>query len=133
MAKRIEGEPQSESADKTREFVKKNWPIALVVTGTVVGAAVWLTARYLRKKKEREMSMDRNLEQIENEATTSQDPTVTLLENGTFLGSVAGEEVNDATIELEKHLENTEEREAIKTLGQIASIETKNRSRNKKN
>lgn len=133
MAKRTESEPQSESSDKTHEFVKKNWSIALVVTGTVVGAAVWLTARYLRKKKERERSMDQNLEQIENEATTSQDPTVTLLEHGTYLGSVAGEEVNDATKELEKHLEKTEEREAIKTLGQIASIESKNRLRNKKN
>ena len=133
MAKRTEGEPISESPDKTRDFVKKNWPIALVVTGTVVGAAVWLTARYLRKKKEREITMDRNLEQVENEAATSQDPTVTILENGTLLGNIAGEEVISATIELEKHLEKTEEREVIKTLGQVASIEAKNRSSKNKN
>lgn len=133
MSKRIEGNPASESSDKTRDFVKKNWPLALVVTGTVVGAAVWLTARYLRKKREREKSVDNNLEQIENEAITGQDPTVTLLENGAFLANIAGEEVKDATTELQKHVDSVEGKEVISTLGQIASIEAKTRSRSRKN
>lgn len=133
MSKRIEGAPNTESPDKTSEFVKKNWPVALVITGTVVGAAIWLTARYLRKKKERDASMDRNLKQIENEATTSQDPTVTMLENGTLLGSIVGDEAAKAAEELEKHIENPEQKEVFETLGHVASIEAKNRARNKKN
>lgn len=111
--------------EHTSIFVKNNWPLALVITGTAVGAAIWLTARYLRKRKERDQQVDRNLEQIELEAGLNIHPNVMLLEGGSLLAHIAGDEVAEVTSELGIHIEHEAGREAIQTLGRIAANDTR--------
>ncbi len=130
MGKEIEN--SGETSKKTAEFIKKNWPAALLIAGTAVGAAIWLTSRYLRNKKTREKEIELKLEQVENETRDGIDPTVTMLEHGSYLGRIAGDEVKQATEEIAMHIEKPEEKEIFKTLGEVAQIESKNRSRDKK-
>lgn len=122
-----ETKEQSETSDKTAEFIKKNWPAALLVAGTAVGAAIWLTSKYLRNKKAREREIELKMEQVENETMSQSDPTVAMLEHGSYLGRIAGDEVQKATEEIVLHIENPDEKEIFKTLGEVAQIETKNR------
>lgn len=116
--------------EKARDFVKRNWPMAILITGGVVAGAVWLTAKYLRHKKDREKSMEMNLRQVEAEAQTAgKDTTSVMLESGTFLGNVAGAEVKEATDELREHIDDPEHRQIFETLGNVAEIEAKSKDK----
>lgn len=116
------------SSGKTKEFVRDHWPLALLATGTVVGAAIWITARYLRKRKARDQEIDLGLAQAENEAIITS-PDVALLELGTFVTQLTGEEAVHAANELEEHLPDSEAQDAMATLGQIAANEISSMNR----
>lgn len=125
MSKEIK--KSGEASDKTAEFIKKNWPAALLVAGTAVGAAIWLTSRYLRNKKTRAREIELKMEQVESETKDLSDPTVAMLEHGSYLGRIAGEEVKEAADEIASHIEKPEEKEIFKTLGEVAQLEAKQR------
>lgn len=113
-----ETEPSIESL-KTKEFLKKHWPIAVVAGTTIVGAAIWLTARYIRNKNKRSIAQDRELSLIEEEAVEGKDPSIILLETGSYLGKVAGDEAEQAARTLAEHIESEEVKETLITLSQI--------------
>lgn len=114
-----------EQGEATREFVHKYWPLAVVATATAVGAAVWLTARYLRSKKQREEHVEANLKQAQREATIPLDDTAMLLEVGAYLPTIVpAAEVYDATTAIGEHLDDEDGRNALTTLGQIAVNDT---------
>ena len=118
---KIEKRGSSEHGGKTKEFIKKNWPIALAVSGAagVVGATVWLTARYLRNKKQREIQIDAVLKGVEDEIEATSDGTVAMLETGTYLGEIAGEEGLIATDELADQADDPETKAALKMLKEV--------------
>ncbi len=108
------------------EFVKKYWPIGLAVAGAgAVGAAIWMTARYLRNKHIKETEMAKSLEMVEQEAMESLDPTATMLETGSYLGHVAGQEAADTAMKLAHSMPDDETRLIMETLGTVAQMEAK--------
>jgi len=122
---------QSEYQCKTGEFIKKNWPIALVIAGSAgaIGAAVWLTARYLREKEKRNDLDDQALRLIESEVEVTSDPTVVLLETGTYLGQITGHEANQAALELAMISDDPEAKEAFSILGKVNMIDSNLRTK----
>lgn len=123
----MEKEHKKEAASHVSEFVKKNWPAAVFFTGTVVGAAIWITSRYLRHKKERANEVERNLKQIESEAETSLYPVETMLELGGHLAKTMGDEAAVAAEELKDHVTDEEGKKALDLLKEVAKMEAKNK------
>ena len=129
MAKK-EQQPSSEGqSPKTKEFIKKNWPVALAIAGAAgaIGASVWLTARFLREKKEREEKVDTALKLIEREVEEMSDPTAIILETGSYLSRVGGRETVEAAEELARNVDDPEAKNALEVLGNVSSIESQHR------
>ena len=125
MSKRVEIEARA--SEKVRKFVNKNWPVAVGIVGAagVVGAAVWLTARYLRQKKRRDVLFDQGLEQIEYEVQNVSNEPAALLESGSYLGKLAGVEGAKAVDELANSAETEELKEALSVLKEVMSMRGK--------
>lgn len=118
----IENEP-----DKTKKFVKKYWPLAVAIAGAagLVGAAVWLTARYLRESKKRDLLYDKALETVENEIEATSSQSAALLESGSYLGKISGDEGRKAITELANSTEDQEDKEAFEVLKDVIALEKK--------
>jgi predicted RND superfamily exporter protein len=116
----------------TREFVKKNWPYALIIGGTVVGAAIWITARYLKEKKPKTSEAYINLKQVEDEVEASRDKTAVLLETGSHLGKIAGDDLEEATKDLKAHIQDMSAHEILDVLRDLSRIEANKRARENK-
>lgn len=122
MTKRVEG-TESEP-DKTKKFVKKYWPAAIAIAGAagLVGAAVWLTARYLRESKKRDELFDNALETVEDEVEATDSQATALLASGSYLGKISGEEGRQAVADLGRNTETQEEKEAFEVLKEVIDI-----------
>lgn len=121
--------PKKESLEtgedrKAKDFVKKNWPLALAFAGAAgaVGAAVWLTARYLREKKKREALEDEALRLAEIEVEQMSDPTAVMLETGSYLGEVSGDEAVSAAEELSHNTDDPDARDALQVLKHVSTM-----------
>jgi len=127
VAKIEQKQETGEHSNKTREFVRKNWPVALVVAGAAgaIGAAVWMTARYLREKSIREAKEEHELLLIEKDVERMTDPTVIMLESGAYLGQLTGNEAKEAAAELAQYTEDEEAKDALNVLEQVTSFESK--------
>lgn len=117
-------EKEGGGSEKTRKFIDTYWSKALIVAGAAgaIGAAVWLTARYLREKKKREAREDNALELVENEVGAGNAPSTVLLETGTYLGEVSGGEAKSALIELAREMDDTQAKEALELLRKVIDI-----------
>ncbi len=122
MPKKMEYEPGA--GEKTKRFIEKYWPTALAVAGAAgaIGGAIWLTARYLREKKNKSEALDNTLKNIETEVEMSGNETVALLETGTYLGEVSGEEGKRALIELASQMDDEEAKEAFDLINEVIKI-----------
>lgn len=126
----VEKEPEKE-AGKAAEFVKRYWPHALIVSGTA-GALVWLTARYLKEKKSRTISEKNALTLVEEEAESTRDNTVVLLETGASLGKLASkEEITEATDTIAKNVNDMNSKEILDAIRQLAIQEYERRNKAK--
>lgn len=114
------------SQGKTSEFVKKNWQ-TLVVAGTVVGATVWLVARFIKQRKNSNSPEYIALSELENEALSSSDETSILLETGTHLTKIVGDEIIDATEELSQHIDNEKGKSTLDVLNGMVNSQPKNK------
>lgn len=117
---------KKKSQESTREFVKKHWP-KLIVAGTVVGATVWLVARFIKQRKISNSSEYIALSELENEALSSTDETSILLETGEHLTQIVTSEIKEATEELSTHIENEKGKSALSVLSEMAKIQDKNK------
>ncbi len=117
-------EQETIGGEPTKKFIEKYWPTALAVAGAAgaIGGAIWLTARYLREKKNKTKAQDITLECIESEVEMSQSETVALLETGTYLGEVSGEEGKRALIELANQMDDEEAVQALELLKEVIKI-----------
>jgi len=115
---------QEQSSD-TRIFVENNWPMALAVAGDSgsIGAAIWLTARFLRENNNWEDNRDEELELVEIEVSLPRDRTIVVLETGMYLRKIAGKEAGEAVELLAEQSEITEASEALKMLSHVVSFE----------
>lgn len=129
----MEREKNHDITPGTKEFVKKNWPYALVIGGTLAGAAVWITARYLKQRKSRESEAYINLDQIEQEVQSSTDKAAVILETGSQLEKVAGNELEIAVRELKEHIHDMDAQEIFEVLSNLARIEGNRRKLEEKN
>ena len=125
MSRKIEVEYND--LEKTKKFVEKNWRIALVIAGAAgaVGEAIWLTARYLREKRKRDINHESALRMIEDEVEASKGKTAVVLETGTYLGQIAGEEGEVAMSELSSQMEEGEAKEALEVLKSVITANRK--------
>ncbi len=125
MVKKNESEVSEEN--QTKKFIEKYWPTALIVAGTAgaIGASIWLAARYLRERKNKLGQRDIALERIEAEVEMSGDESSALLETGTYLGGLAGEDEKLALIELASEMDDEQAREALELLNQVIKIDRK--------
>ncbi len=125
MARRVE--VRETDTDKVKRFVKDYWPLAVTIAGAagVVGAAVWMTARYLRESKKRDRLYDKSLETVENEIESGTSQSAALLESGLYLGKISGEEGARAVTELAGGMEEGDEKEAFGVLREIIEIDKK--------
>ncbi|KKT72325.1 MAG: hypothetical protein UX02_C0009G0002 [Candidatus Moranbacteria bacterium GW2011_GWC1_45_18] len=125
MLRLNESEPNN--TETTKAFIENNWSKALMLAGAagMVGAAVWLTARYLRFSKKRTEIEDRNLRLVENEVELGSDETSVILETGTYLGDISGEEGRKALIDLAKNMDDEQAIEALKTLREVLNVTKK--------
>lgn len=125
MTRRVE--VKENEVEKTRRFVKKYWPLAVGIAGAagVVGAAVWLTARYLRESKKRDQLYDKALETVENEIESTTSQSAALLESGSYLGKISGEEGRRAISELAESSEKQEDKDAFEVLRDVIDIDQK--------
>ena len=114
-------------SEKVDDFVRRYWPVALAAVGvaSTIGAAVWLTARYLRERKNCDERLDKALANLEEEALCSTDDSALLLESGTYLARVSGFDAVRAAQELASHVPDENGSEVIETLGGIADVELK--------
>ncbi len=117
-------EKEGNSPEKTKKFIEKNWSTALLVAGAagVIGATVWLTARYLREKKKREAKEEHALKLVEKEVEASSSPSIVLLETGTYLWEVSGEDAKKALIELAMEMDDDQAKEALELLHNVIEI-----------
>jgi len=113
MLRLNESEPNN--TETTKAFIENNWSKALMLAGAagMVGAAVWLTARYLRFSKKR------------TEVELGSDETSVILETGTYLGDISGEEGRKALIDLAKNMDDEQAIEALKTLREVLNVTKK--------
>lgn len=125
MTKAESPKEDQESSKRIKEFLEEYWPLALTVAGAVgaVGAAVWLTARYLRQKNHHDKDKNAALQLAEIEVETSQDPTAVILETGAYLGQVAGKEAGEAAAELSNHVNDPDTKIALQVLSTVAGEE----------
>lgn len=119
-------EREEKHPNKTQDFVKKYWPV-IAVAGAV-GAAIWLTARYIKEKKHKDSDEFKALGQIEEEALASTDETSAILETGTQLTKIAGQEVVSAAKELSEHLDDPKAKSTLEVLDNIASMQKNKKS-----
>ena len=115
---------KKDSQNKTSEFVKKHWP-TLVVAGTVVGATVWLVARFIKQKRNSNSSEYIALSELENEALSTTDETSILLETGTHLTKIAGNEIKEVTEELSQHITDEKGKSALDVLNGMVKNQSK--------
>jgi hypothetical protein len=122
MTRRVE--VRENEIEKTKRFVKKNWPLAVAIAGAagLAGAAVWLTARYLRESKKRDAKYDGALEVVENEVETTTSESAALLESGSYLGKISGEEGERAIDELAENTESLEGKDAFEVLKDVVRM-----------
>ena len=91
----------------------------------LVGAAVWLTARYLRESKKRSRLKELELLNVEREVEASSDQMAVLLETGTYLGDISGEDGKKALVELVESTDNDQAKEALEVLREVISVDGK--------
>lgn len=113
--------------EKTKLFVDKYWKTALLIAGAagVVGAAVWMTARYLREKKQRDVLYDQALENVENEVESTSSEASVILNTGSYLGQISGDEGRQAIADLANSTENEDDKVAFQVLREVIDIEKK--------
>lgn len=107
--------------ETSKEFVEKYWP-AIAVGATVVGATVWLVARYIKEKKSRNRDEVEVLTQLEHEALSTLDETSILLETGAQLTKIAGDEIAAASGDLSPHLDNDKAKSTLEVLNNFAEM-----------
>lgn len=119
MSKELDQDGGSE--EQTKKFTEKYWPTALAVAGAAgaIGAAIWLTARYLREKKTRHGNQEIALKNIESEVESTEDAAVVLLETGTYLGDVTGDEGRKALMDLASQMDDKQAIEALELLKEV--------------
>ncbi len=81
-----------------------------------------MTARYLREKKKRESEEEKALKLVEKEVEASSSPSTVLLETGTYLGEISGEDAKKALIELAKEMDDEQAKEALELLKNVIDI-----------
>lgn len=115
---------QEQSSD-TRDFINNNWPMAQAAAGDSgsIGAAIWLTARYLRENYTWEAIQEQELELVESEVTFTTDPTIVVLETGLYLRQIAGKRTEAIIKLLTEQSEIVEASESLEMLGHIVGIE----------
>lgn len=120
-------EIERSGSEKVARFVKKNWPIAVGIVGAagVVGAAVWLTTKYLREKRNGDARYNQALKQIGEEVTSVMNEPAALLESGAYLGRVAGAEGAKAVEELAEGTETEECKDALMVLKDVMALSEK--------
>lgn len=125
MPKEIMLERGPNLQNDARDFLKINWPVALAVAGGAgaMGAVVWLTARYLRGRRDRDELEDAALALAENEIAHNEDSTSSMLETGSFLGHIVGAEATVAASELANASDDAKMREMLDTLGRVVTME----------
>lgn len=125
MARSVE--VRENDGDKIKRFVRDYWPLAVTIAGAagIVGAAVWMTARYLRESKKRDQMYDKSLETVEKEIEGGTSQSAALLESGVYLGKISGNEGSQAASDLASSMEKGEEREAFGVLREIIEIDKK--------
>lgn len=125
MTRRVE--VKETDVDKVKRFVRDYWPLAVTVAGAagVVGAAVWMTARYLRESKKRDRLYDKALETVEKEVAATDSQSAVLLETGSYLGKISGEEGKQAIDDLGRNIETEKEKEAFAVLQEVIGMEKK--------
>lgn len=99
----------------------------MVVAGTVVGATVWLVARFIKQRKNSNSPEYIALSELENEALSSSDETSILLETGTHLTKIVGDEIIDATEELSQHIDNEKGKSTLDVLNGMVNSQPKNK------
>lgn len=117
----IENQKLNQETDESSQiklFLDKYSPTLITIMGaaTFLGGVIWLTARYLRESKKRDVETDSALAQIEDEAVSSTDETTVFLETGSYLSRVGGDELIDAT---EKLCQNTDDPELNQALSLV--------------
>ena len=122
MPKKMEVEQST--GEQTKKFIEKYWPTALAVAGAAgaIGGAIWLTARYLREKKNKSLAQDNTLKNIETEVEMTENEGVVLLETGTYLGDVSGEEGKKALMDLASQMDDDEAVQALELLREVIEI-----------
>jgi len=114
----------SESKD-IKLFIAKNWP-AILGAGSAASAAVYLTAKFLIKKrqsnKNKYIRID-HLEELSEEVIAQRSSAHALLEEGQALAQTAGkQETSSAAQELAKNTDNPELAEALTTFSHTSKI-----------
>lgn len=125
MARKVEVEVSG--LDKTKKFIEKNWPLAVTIAGAagLVGASIWLTARYLREKKKRDSLYDEALRTVEKEVEATSSELAVILETGSFLGQISGDEGKQAIDELAVNTDSEEGKEAFQVLKEVIETDKK--------
>jgi len=120
-------ETETGGTENTKSFIKNYWPKAMMIAGGagLVGAAVWLTARYLRESKKRSRLKELELLNVEREVEASSDQMAVLLETGTYLGDISGEDGKKALVELVESTDNDQAKEALEVLREVISVDGK--------
>ena len=116
---------RQEQSSNARDFIENNWPMAQAAAGDSgsIGAAIWLTARYLRENNNWEDNRDEELELVEIEVSVPRDRTIIVLEAGMYLRKIAGIEAEMAVELLAEQSEITEASEALEMLGYVVGLE----------
>jgi hypothetical protein len=116
-----EDERNKDKSQNISEFIKNNWPKAMALAGAagLVGAVIWLTARFLREEKSRDDIQEKALIQAEIEAQSYSDATAMMLETGSFLGEAVGEDAGRAAQELADQIDDKQIKEALETLSSV--------------
>ncbi len=113
---------KSPPTETTKQFIKKHWPI-IAGASTIAGAAVFLTAQYLIKKRRLSDSKTNCLETISIEAITQPNNGNVLLVEGEDLAYAAGrEETSQAAQELASETDNQLLADALSTFSLSAKM-----------
>lgn len=103
------------------DFLKEYWPV-LAAAATIGGAALFLTLRYISKKRKLEKEEKHQVDLLEEEALKIDDNTAVILEGGEAAIRLMGkEEIADAANELAEATDDVHVSDALYTIGGMAA------------